>query len=75
MIPAAAKALVEIPAEIIQLKFDLSDKDRAYYEMQTAILKAKLEHDAISDNQEQYQQNIEDEILGTRDTSDGDDNN
>jgi len=75
MIPAAAKALVEIPAEIIQLKFDLSDKDRAYYEMQTAILKAKLEHDAISDNQEQYQQNIEDEILGTGDTTDGDDNN
>ncbi|GLX85158.1 hypothetical protein tloyanaT_14100 [Thalassotalea loyana] len=75
MIPAAAKALVEIPAEIIQLKFDLSDKDRAYYEMQTAILKAKLEHDAISENQEQYQQNIEDEILGTGDTTDGDDNN
>jgi hypothetical protein len=45
MFPEMAKAIVSIPAEIIQLKFDLSDKEKAYYEAQTAIYKAKLEHD------------------------------
>jgi hypothetical protein len=45
MFPEMAKAIVSIPAEIIQLKFNLSDKEKAYYEAQTAIYKAKLEHD------------------------------
>lgn len=45
MFPEMAKALVSIPAEIIQLKFDISDKEKAYYEAQTAILKEKIKYE------------------------------
>jgi hypothetical protein len=54
MFPEMAKAIVSIPAEIIQLKFNLSDKEKAYYEAQTAIYKAKLEHDYYLKNPDAY---------------------
>jgi hypothetical protein len=54
MFPEMAKAIVSIPAEIIQLKFDLSDKEKAYYEAQTAIYKAQLEHDYYLENPDAY---------------------
>jgi hypothetical protein len=54
MFPEMAKAIVSIPAEIIQLKFDLSDKEKAYYEAQTAIYKAQLEHDYYLKNPDDY---------------------
>ena len=73
MIPAAAKALVEVPAELIQLKFDLSDKDRAYYEMQTAILKAQIENDVLTNNIEKYEASLPDALLAPTDESAADD--
>jgi len=53
MFPSMARALVSIPAEIIQLKFNLSDSEKAYYEAQTEILKQKLKYKDILDNPEQ----------------------
>ncbi|MFZ8169149.1 hypothetical protein ACO1HB_09995 [Alteromonas macleodii] len=50
MFPEIAKAIVSIPAEIIQLKFDLSDKEKAYYEAQTEILKQKIKYDYYLNN-------------------------
>jgi len=42
-VPAVAKALVSIPAEIISLKVDYSSQEKAYYEAQQAVLKARLQ--------------------------------
>lgn len=41
-IPAAGRALLSIPAEIIQLKVDFSSKESAYYEAQKAVLESRL---------------------------------
>ena len=50
MFPEAAKAIIKIPAELIQIKFDLSDNEKAYYEAQTEILKQKIMYDHYLDN-------------------------
>ena len=46
MVPRALKALIEIPAEIIQLKIDYSSKEAAYEQAKAEALKSrlKLEH-------------------------------
>ena len=45
MIPAAAKALVKIPAEMLQLKIDYSSKEEGYYKAQKTLLEARLAYE------------------------------
>ncbi|MEQ8691250.1 MAG: hypothetical protein RIC89_10500, partial [Pseudomonadales bacterium] len=47
LFPAAAKAVVSIPAEIIQLKIDYSSKEAAYYDAQAAIIEARRNLEAV----------------------------
>lgn len=45
IIPEAGKALLSIPAELIQLKIDFSSKDKAYYEAQEAAIAARASYE------------------------------
>lgn len=41
LIPEAAKAIISVPGEILQLKIDYSSKEAAYYDAQRLVLEAK----------------------------------
>lgn len=45
MIPAAGKALLSIPAEILQLKIDYSSKEEGYYKVQQTLMEARLAYE------------------------------
>lgn len=45
MIPAAGKALLSIPAEILQLKIDYSSKEEGYYKAQQTLMEARLAYE------------------------------
>lgn len=70
MFPEAAKAIVSIPAEIIQLKFDLSDKEKAYYEAQVAIYQAQLKYDYYKKNPSVYTSSLASEETTTSEPED-----
>jgi len=51
MFPKAAKAVVSIPAEIIQLKIDYSSAEEGYYQAQQAALEARLAYEKAIEEQ------------------------
>ncbi len=47
MVPKAAKAIVSIPTELVQLKVDYSNKQAAYYEAKEAAYTARLQYELL----------------------------
>jgi hypothetical protein len=52
MVPRALKALIEIPAEIIQLKIDYSSKEAAYEQAKAEVLKSRLQLQHYQQNED-----------------------
>ena len=59
MIPEAGKALLSIPAEIIQLKVNYSTQEKAYVEAQQAIYEARLLYEKSLESEVDAQLDVE----------------
>jgi predicted metal-dependent hydrolase len=50
MVPEVLKALIQVPAELIQLKVDYSSKEAAYYQAEQAIIEARRSYENVRDD-------------------------